>query len=167
MSSEGKKVIMERTTENQVEQGRSKRSGWSGYIYMHPDYSIFMQFLSIPWYGWAGIHQHSMGGRGPRCTMSSLASTAPSNRRRDYYDGNYRMCSSGWTYVWTCLADSATKELGTWVNRERVLSDDASNSLKLKCGKYAVTDLKSRAVSSHFDDALNLTASSMLKQCAV
>ena len=45
---------------------------------------------------------------------------------------------------------------------------DASNSLKLKCGKYAVTDLESRAVSSHFDvHVLNLTASGMLKQCAV
>ena len=37
-----------------------------------------------------------------------------------------------------------TIELGTLVDRERVLSDDASNSLKLKCGKYAITDLESR-----------------------
>ena len=107
-------------------------------------------------------------GEAPRCTMSSLASTAHSNRRRDYYDGNYRICSSGLTYFWPCFADSVTIELGTLVNRERVLSDDASNSLKLKCGKYAVTDLKSRAVSSHFDGhVLNLTASGMLRQYAV
>ena len=63
----------------------------------------------------AGSHHHSMGGKGHQVHEFFGLYSDPQ------CDAGSYMCYSDWTYLWKNFADSATMEVTTWVDRERVL----------------------------------------------
>ena len=80
-------------------------------IHLYAPWRFDLYTVSVHPVIWLDRQSSTFGGwerpTGARCVRWPLQ--RPSNRRRDYYDGNYRMCSYGWTYsklqrVQNCLA---------------------------------------------------------------